>query len=464
METPIYNFVTDYMSSGMSRFHMPGHKGQSFLGCEGRDITEIEGADVLSMAGGIIAESQYNASHLFCTGSTLYSTEGSSLCIKAMLMAVLEDARKHGSKGNEYILAARNVHRSMVDACALLGMETEFIINNRSGSICESMVTPKDIENILEYKKKEGTGNPVAVYITSPGYLGDIADIEGIAVICEKYSLPLVVDNAHGAYLAFLEESRHPLRLGAAICCDSAHKTLPVLTGGAYLHISGRYKERYMETARRALALFGSTSPSYLILQSLDLCNKYLAGNYRERLAACINTVNSIKEDLKGKGICVMDTEPLKIVINTACAGYTGTETCAAMREYGIGCEYADAGYVVLMVTPENTKEDFTRIKEWAGSTFLIHNKKNRLAIPGFSLKPPQREMTIREAVFSPSVLIDARESLGRICAAETVSCPPAVPVAVCGEVINQDMIDLFGIYNIKEVCVTARLKQGNPL
>ena len=464
METPIYNFVTDYMSSGMSRFHMPGHKGQSFLGCEGRDITEIEGADVLSMAGGIIAESQYNASHLFCTGSTLYSTEGSSLCIKAMLMAVLEDARKQGSKGNEYILAARNVHRSMVDACALLGMETEFIINNRSGSICESMVTPKDIENILEYKKKEGTGNPVAVYITSPGYLGDIADIEGIAVICEKYSLPLVVDNAHGAYLAFLEESRHPLRLGAAICCDSAHKTLPVLTGGAYLHISGRYKERYMETARRALALFGSTSPSYLILQSLDLCNKYLAGNYRERLAACINTVNSIKEDLKGKGICVMDTEPLKIVINTACAGYTGTETCAAMREYGIECEYADAGYVVLMVTPENTKEDFTRIKEWAGSTFLIHNKKNRLAIPGFSLKPPQREMTIREAVFSPSVLIDARESLGRICAAETVSCPPAVPVAVCGEVINQDMIDLFGIYNIKEVCVTARLKQGNPL
>ncbi len=456
METPVYDFVTGYMSSGMSRFHMPGHKGQPFLGCECRDITEIEGADVLSMAGGIIAESQYNASHLFCTGSTLYSTEGSSLCIKAMLMAVLEDARKHGSKGNEYILAARNVHRSMVDACALLGMETEFIINNRSGSICESMVTPKDIENILEYKKKEGTGNPVAVYITSPGYLGDIADIEGIAGICERYSLPLVVDNAHGAYLAFLEESRHPIKLGAAICCDSAHKTLPVLTGGAYLHISGRYLERYLETARRALALFGSTSPSYLVMQSLDLCNQYLTENYRERLSACVNAVNSIKEDLKGKGICVMDTEPLKIVINTACAGYTGTETCAAMREYGIECEYADAGYVVLMVTPENTKEDFTRIKEWAGSTFLIHNKKNRLAIPGFSLKPPQREMTIREAVFSPSVLIDARESLGRICAAETVSCPPAVPVAVCGEVINQDMAELFRIYNIKKVCVVS--------
>ncbi|MCI9077885.1 MAG: amino acid decarboxylase [Lachnospiraceae bacterium] len=454
METPIYSFVADYMSSGMSRFHMPGHKGQSFLGCECRDITEIEGADVLSMASGVIAESQDNASHLFCTGSTLYSAEGSSLCIKAMLMAVLGDARKHGSKGNEYILAARNVHRSMIDACALLGIETEFIINNHSGSICESMVAVNDIENALNIKKREGKHYPVAVYITSPGYLGDIADVEGIASICEKYSLPLIVDNAHGAYLAFLEESRHPIKLGAAICCDSAHKTLPVLTGGAYLHISGRYKERYMETARRALALFGSTSPSYLVLQSLDLCNKYIAGNYRERLAGCINAVNSIKGCLKSKGICIMETEPLKIVINTACAGYTGTETGIEMREYGIECEYADIEYVVLMVTPENTKEDFERIRKWAGSTFLIHNKKNRLVMPRLSLKPPKREMSIREAVFSTSVLIDVKVSSGRICAAETVSCPPAVPIAVCGEVINQDMVKLFEVYNIKKVCV----------
>lgn len=453
METPVYNFVTDYMSSGMSRFHMPGHKGQSFLGCECRDITEIEGADVLSMAGSIIAKSQANASHLFCTGSTLYSAEGSSLCIKAMLMAVLADARKNGSSGKEYILAARNVHRSMVDACVLLGIEIEFIINNRSGNICESLVTFKDIENILRAKKAEGKDYPLAVYITSPGYLGEIADIRRIADICERYSLPLVTDNAHGAYLAFLEENLHPIKLGAAICCDSAHKTLPVLTGGAYLHISGRYKERYLETARRALALFGSTSPSYLVLQSLDLCNKYLSGNYREKLSACINTVNMVKMSLRDKGICVMETEPLKIVINTACAGYTGTETSVAMREYGIECEYADMGYVVLMVTPENTKKDFERIINWADSAFLIYNKKEKLEIPQVSLRPPGREMTIREAALSPSVMTDIKEAVGRICAAETVSCPPAVPIAVCGEVINQDMADLFEIYKIKKVC-----------
>lgn len=456
METPIYNFVTHYKSSGISRFHMPGHKGQNFLGCEERDITEIDGADVLSMADGIIAESQLNASRLFCTGRTLYSTEGSSLCIKAMLMAVLLDARKQGRFKREYILAARNIHRSMVDACALLGIEIQFITSHRTCNICQCTATPHDIEVFLENSQKEGSSLPIAVYITSPGYLGDISDIEGISAICEKYLLPLAVDNAHGAYLAFLNENRHPIKLGAAICCDSAHKTLPVLTGGAYLHISAGYKERYAEISRRALALFGSTSPSYLILQSLDLCNKYLAEGYKKKLAGCISIINETKDFLRNIGICVIETEPLKIVINTACSGYTGTNISSEMRKYGIECEYADIEYIVLMVTPENTQEDFQKIKKWASCTSLVYNKKEKLALPDICLKNPQQKMLIRDAVFATSEVIDAKDSLGRICAAETVSCPPAVPIAICGEIINQDMVRLFEIYNIKKVCVIS--------
>lgn len=456
METPIYNFVTRYKSSGISRFHMPGHKGHGFLGCEKRDITEINGADVLSMADGIIAESQLNASRLFCTGETLYSTEGSSLCIKAMLMAVLLDARKQGRFKREYILAARNIHRSMADACALLGVGIEFITSHRTFNICQGTATPYDIDIFLKSRQKEGNDFPMAVYITSPGYLGDISDIKGISSVCNQYNIPLITDNAHGAYLAFLKESRHPIKLGASICCDSAHKTLPVLTGGAYLHISEGYKERYSQAAQRALALFGSTSPSYLILQSLDLCNKYLAENYKKKLAACINTINKIKDFLKQNGICVMETEPLKIVINTACAGYTGTSISNEMRKYGIECEYADIEYIVLMVTPENTQEDFQKIKKWASSTSLVYNKKENLALPDISLKKPQQKITIRDAVFSPSEVIEAKDSLGRICASETVSCPPAVPIAVCGEIIDQDMVKLFEIYNIKKICVVS--------
>ena len=173
MDTPIYNFVERYKASGMSRFHMPGHKGQRFLGCEDSDITEIDGADVLCMADGIIARSQHNASRLFCTGETLYSAEGSSLCIKAMLMAVLTDSRRHGSLQHGYILSARNIHRSMVDACALAGLEIEFIINSKSNSICESIVTPQDIEDFLI--KKEEKDYPAAVYITCLLYTYDAA-------------------------------------------------------------------------------------------------------------------------------------------------------------------------------------------------------------------------------------------------------------------------------------------------
>lgn len=452
MDTPIYDFVERYKASGMSRFHMPGHKGQKFLGCEDSDITEIEGADVLCMADGIIARSQHNASRLFCTGETLYSAEGSSLCIKAMLMAVLTDSRSHGSLQHAYILSARNIHRSMVDACALAGLEIEFIINSKSSSICESVITPQDIEDFLITKEEKDY--PIAVYITSPGYLGNIADIKGISDVCEKYNLPLLVDNAHGAYLAFLEESRHPVKLGAAMCCDSAHKTLPVLTGGAYLHISSRYKERYLEAAKRGLAVYGSTSPSYLILQSLDLCNKYIAEGYNKKLATCISDVNKIKHYMQNKKIPVIDTEPLKIVIDTASAGYTGTDTSAEMRKYGIECEYADIQYVVLMVTPGNTQQDFGKIKKWACNTNILKDRKPNIEIPQVYAGVPGRKLKIRDAVFAPSEIIDVKDCIGRICAAETVSCPPAVPIAVCGEVIDENMARLFEIYNIQKVCV----------
>lgn len=454
MDTPIYDFVQNYKTSGVSRFHMPGHKGHEFIGCEALDISEIEGADVLSMANGIIAKSQANASRLFCTGQTFYSAEGSSLCIKAMLMAVLMDARKQrGYSKREYILAARNVHRSMIDACALLDIDVEFI-GCMAQNICESLVFPRDIEAHLEKNSKKDY--PIAVYITSPDYLGNMADIAGIAQVCEKYLIPLVTDNAHGAYLAFLKESLHPIKLGSAICCDSAHKTLPVLTGGAYLHISERYKARYTEFAKRGLALFGSTSPSHLILQSLDLCNRYIADSYLERLDECINSINKVKAHLQDNKIPVVDTEPLKIVIDAFKLGCTGFEIASDMREHNIECEYADLQFVVLMVTPENTSIDFERIKQWGQ---LVNIKNKSVSHINISQSVPKRQMTIREAVMMPFEVVNVQDSIGRICAQETVSCPPAVPIVICGEIIDENAVKLFKMYNIKNVCVVSLVK-----
>ena len=147
--------------------------------------------------------------------------------------------------------------------------------------------------------------------------------------------------------------------------CDSAHKTLPVLTGGAYLHLSEEWAERVGRQAKKAMELFGSTSPSYLILQSLDLCNRYLAEGYREKLQWTIGQIGHLRGQLKKQGWTVMmDSDPLKLTIFTGEKGYRGREVAEVLRAHEVECEFADLDAVVLMATPENTERDFQRIEK----------------------------------------------------------------------------------------------------
>ena len=237
MKTPIYDFVKRYADADTVRLHMPGHKGKGRLGVENLDLTEISGADFLYGASGIIAESEANATSLFKTAHSFYSTEGSTLAIKAMLALAL--TKKAGDVSRPLILAARNAHKAFISSAALLDLSVEWLYPSECEHLCKCTVTPTDLSNKLSGMEKL----PEAVYITSPDYLGNMADIKGLAEVCDSFGVPLLVDNAHGAYLAFLTPSEHPIALGAAMCADSAHKTLPALTGGAYLHISPDYPE-----------------------------------------------------------------------------------------------------------------------------------------------------------------------------------------------------------------------------
>mgnify|MGYP000799776666 CR=1 FL=1 len=283
MNTPIADFVGRYTASGTARLHMPGHKGKPFLGCEALDITEIQGADALYEAEGIIAESEANAAALFGAGRTLYSTEGSSQCIRAMLYLALTN-RPAGT--SPVIVAARNVHKAFVYAAALLDFDIQWLwpAPQDAGALCSCPVSAAKLTGALQGLAQQGK-RPFGVYITSPDYLGGVQDIAALAEVCKDFSVPLLVDNAHGAYLRFLPQGgQHPIALGAAMCCDSGHKTLPVVTGGAYLHLGKNAPVQDEAAVRNALALFGSTSPSYLILQSLDKCNQILSEGYPLRL------------------------------------------------------------------------------------------------------------------------------------------------------------------------------------
>ena len=264
MNTPILDFVRRYAKQNHHRLHMPGHKGQGDLGVEALDITEIEGADSLYEADGIIRESEQNASELF-GAHTYYSTEGSSQCIRAMLLLAVQNAKEQGKE--PVVAIGRNAHKAALTAAALLDIDP-IRITPPTDNYLACPIDAAAIKTLFE-----GDNKPTAVYLTSPDYLGNTLPIDDIARMCHEHGALLLVDNAHGAYLKFLKPSRHPIDLGADACCDSAHKTLPVLTGGAYLHVSKNAPASLMRQAKTALATFGSTSPSYLTLASLDAAN-----------------------------------------------------------------------------------------------------------------------------------------------------------------------------------------------
>ena len=436
METPICDFVRDYVNTEATRLHMPGHKGKDFLGMEALDITEIDGADSLYEASGIIEKSEENASRLFgCP--TFYSTEGSSQCIRAMLYLVVLHAKRQGKR--PLIAAGRNAHKTFLTGVALLDLDVRWMYPKEVGNYLSCDLTAQDVEAVLEAEK------PTAVYLTSPDYLGTVADIEEIANVCHRHGALLLVDNAHGAYLRFLQPSRHPMDLGADICCDSAHKTLPVLTGGAYLHC----KDEFRDWAKNALALFGSTSPSYLILQSLDRVNPYLA-SLTDRLKEFVPHVEAVKEKLTKKGYVLYGQEPLKITFFPKPYGYTGRELSEILGRQNMVCEFSDPDFLVLMLTPENTRAELDRLTQ----ALLSIPAKAPISVQPPQFQPGRQVCSPREAMLSPMETVPVAESEGRVLAAATVGCPPAVPIVVSGEVIDDHAIDCFRYYGITQCSV----------
>ncbi len=460
VRTPIYDFVREYAKSGVTRFHMPGHKGKRIFGPEKYDITEIKGADSLYEAKGIIAESENTASRLFGSGATFYSTEGSSQCIKAMMYLLTESSRP-------VILAARNVHKAFLHAAMLLDFDVIWIVpKDGSKGLLSQTPSPDDVREAFA----RAPSKVAALYLTSPDYLGKTADISEIADICHDYGAFLAVDNAHGAYLHFLTTPVHPLDLGADVCCDSAHKTLPVLTGGAYLHIAKKAPYTWRSSAKRALEIFGSTSPSYLILASLDLCNKYLAGDCERRLEGFLKMKEKYVSQISRMGWDVRDGDPLRLVIKHH---MQEEELIYILHSFGIECEHTDRDYAVFMMTPENTADDMKKLVSALDAALKVRKKRERSdntgCFPGddekdmdegaevFSGLRAKRVMSFREAFVSEGEVIPAASAIGRICRLPVASCPPAVPVVMPGEMIDRDVIKALLYYDIGTVDVVKR-------
>ena len=432
MTTPIVDFVKAYCESASLRLHMPGHKGKKLLGGEEYDITEIDGADSLFGASGIIAESEKNASEIFGV-PTFYSTEGSSHCIKAMLWLLSKRLSRP-----PFILAGRNAHKAFISAAALTGAEIEWLWGD---SLLRCEVNEKELEDRFL------RGNvPDALYITTPDYSGYMPDVAKISRVCKKYGVLLLADCAHGAYLRFV--GLHPSQLSADMCCTSAHKTLPVLTGGAYLHVS----EDFKENAKEALELFGSTSPSYLILRSLDNANKLIAEGYGQKVRELCERLSEMKKRLSRKGYVFLGNEPMKLSVDTLAYGYTGKEFASALKASGIVAEFYAKELTVLMPTPMLTQKELDSLEAALSSI----PRKAPLESRTPTLPRPEKVLSPKEALLLPTQTLPTEECEGRILCHAVLSCPPAVPIAVLGERLNAETVRAMLYWGITE-CKVAK-------
>jgi len=262
--------------------------------------------------------------------------------------------------------------------------------------------------------------------------------------VCHSRGVLLLVDNAHGAYLRFLPADSHPITLGADLCCDSAHKTLPVLTGGAYLHVSHRASALAPE-AEHAMSLFASTSPSYLILQSLDAANAYLADGYREKLACFTEKIAHLKARLLAHGYALAGTEPMKITLSPKSFGYTGEAVADYLAHQDIYCEFFDPDFITLMLTPETEEDGLGRLEKALLALPARPPIQEKPPLPG----TPEIACSLREAMFAPSQELPVEKCLHRVLAAAHVACPPAVPILVSGEKIDEAALRCFQYYGV---------------
>lgn len=427
MNTPIYDFLKKYADNKTMRLHMPGHKGKALskLHTYEYDITEISGADSLFEADGIIAESEKNTALLYNTVKTCYSAGGSTLCIQAMLTLMKQENRK--------VIAVRNVHRSFIAACALLDIQPLWLFPDHAEGILSGEFPFARAEEMLKSHEHS------CIYLTSPDYLGKTADIKKISKLCHRYNAVLLVDNAHGAHLTAM--GNHPIQLGCDMCCDSAHKMLPALTGGAYLHIADPV---YARKAKAAMSLFGSTSPSYVIMASLDLCAEYISEKLTDDIKRIIPELERLRKKISSR-YNIYTGEPFHLTL--LCSG---SDLAGQLRKHNVECEYHDNDCIVLLFSPMNTAREIQEI-----SDILMKCDPAPALNKGYiEFVQPETAVSIREAVMCRYETVAVEDSLGRICAGVDVPCPPAIPVAVGGEVINENCIKIFKRYGILSVNV----------
>lgn len=438
LNNPLINALKLYKKKNMSSFHVPGHKNKKlFKNLIDLDYTELLETDSLFNSSSCILKAEEKTAKLFNAKKTLFSTGGSTNCIQTMLKLIA----KSGSK----VITSRIIHISAINTMSLLNLIPVFIMpkfDKKTGFF--KQITADEIR-----KKLENNKDSAAVYLTSPDYFGTIANIAEISKVCRKFNVPLLVDAAHGSHLKFLPNSLYPGDFGADMVALSAHKNLPVLTGGAWLNI---HNEKYTKVAKNSMMTFASTSPSYVIMSSMDACTSWLKTNGKAEFKKLLNKVKIIKQKAKQMGMSMpQNSDPVKITLNPAAIGINGNDFANYLRKNKIQPEMSDENLVVLIPSPFNKNKDFFRLRR-----ALDHINYNNIPKIKQPILPQTYEFAINPntAMLSRGKVINVKSASSKISAQNVCTCPPGIPIAMAGERLQKDNINALINYGIEYIKV----------
>ncbi len=427
--SPVFEMLKKYEKLNISRFHMPGHKGEGILFCGlgaelvKLDVTELDSTDNLLNPKGAFLEAQSLLAKKAKAHKSFIVTDGATCANQAMVLGLLREGEK--------IIVDRNCHISVFSALALSGAVPAYI---ESGFASKSGVLACPSAMAAEKAAKENP-DAVAMFITSPNSFGQVAPIDEIAKICKKYNMLLLVDEAHGAHFPFsqlLPESATAQGADAAVV--SYHKTMPALTQSAVLNVKN---PDICEKIENALHMLMTSSSSFILAASVDYARAYMEEYGEEKQEKLIKII----EENRGENILPCG-DKLRIT-----ALIDGEKYISYFREKGIEPEMYAKGYMVFIVTAADSDEKVLRLLN-----ILKEIPKTDYVQPKIPL--PKIKITPRQAFRAEGEKINVTNAEGRILKETIYAYPPGVPLVAAGEEISKETVDyilknnLFGAEN----------------
>ena len=427
--TPLYDVLHEYAQTEPARFHMPGHKGRflpipELMGAARLDVTEIPSTGNLYQRGEPFDTAQHLWAKRVGFDYCQFLTGGSTMGIHTALSLCC--------RPGDQVLVDRNCHRAVFNALALLDLEPVYLERpwrEKDGIIVH--IEPEFVEKYLDAHPKIKTA-----CITSPTYAGVLSDISQIGRIVHAHGGKLFVDGAHGAHLPFLGVESYE---GADLVVVSAHKTLPAMGQTALLFVNGMEED----LVRLHASIYGTSSPSYVLMASLDAARDWLEHGGAEEYQKAVRRVAALRE----KYPCLGDGLRLDPTRLTLCV-QDGPAFAGMLEQRGIYPEMEDGGHVVFICTPQDLEENFDRLEAVLDELRPFMGPCPPLPAPHL----PERVWSVREALFAPSEVRPLEECEGRVAACQIAPYPPGVPVVAPGEVISKKELAYFRQigYNVK--------------